>query len=290
MKQIDLAAYAKINLTLDIKGLLSNGFHEMETIMQSVSLHDTITIKKSNEDIKLICNHRFIPTDSRNLAYRAADIFLQYTGLQQGVVIGIKKRIPVQAGLGGGSADAAAVLFGMNRLFETNLTLESLAILGQNLGADIPFCITGGTKLGKGFGEQLFDVTPLNPCYILIVKPSFGSSTVQAFHAYDQVQKTVFPDTDLFTRALAEGNLPFIGKQLKNVLEPVVKGSEQIDKIKKSIIRRGAMGAVMSGSGSAVFGIFSSRTLAQNCRYSMQKKYPFATVCSPVNQGVAVLH
>lgn len=289
MAGIVLAAYAKINLTFDITGLLPNGYHSVETVMQSVSLRDVVFMSKSGKGIHLSCNARYVPTDQRNLAYKAAELFFEKTGTVGGAEIELRKKIPVQAGLGGGSSDAAAVLVGLNRLYKTGLSQEELCEMGDVLGADVPFCIIGGTKLGRGNGGELSDLPQMSGGFFAIVRPHFGSSTVEAFKAYDSMEKTVFPDTAAMAQGISSGDLSAIGKNLSNVLEPVLQNAPRIAKIKSLLLARGAIGAAMTGSGSAVFGLFPTKSSANRCIRSLYTRFPFVSVCAPVGEGVGVL-
>ena len=271
MKTIRVHAPAKLNLTLDILGLRPDGYHELEMVMQAVSLCDDIEITVDTfAERQILCQTPAgdpipgIPRDSRNLAWRAADLFYSAGGFpDNGLTIRIVKRIPVQAGLAGGSADAAAVLRALGCLFEHRNPPEPEALAAQ-CGSDVPFCLQGGTALVRGRGER---VTPLriDPTqHYVIVKPPFGISTPALFHASDAHTPERRPDADALLRALRRGDCGSAGTLLCNVLEPVAAQSHpEILQIKDSLLALGACGAQMTGSGSAVFGLFPDEAQAK---------------------------
>lgn len=265
-------SYAKINLTLDITGLMENGYHSLRMIMHSVNLYDTITIKESDtRNIELHTNYSFIPTNEKNHAFRAAKLFFEYTGIQnKGIVIDIKKRIPVSAGLAGGSSNAATVLKMLNDFHHTKLSKEQLCEIGCSIGADVPYCIHGGTMLAEGIGEILTPISSMPSIPIVLVKPNFGVSTPESFRHWDLLKSPVHPDTDKMLTALQNKNKEEIGKYLCNTLEFATfdligqARDNPIPKIKETMLDCGAYGALMSGSGPTVFGLFPSEQAANN--------------------------
>ena len=259
MKQASTEAYAKINLTLDVTGKRPNGYHDVCMVMQSIGIHDIVTVQTETgaDDIELTISHCDLPTDSSNLAYRAAQLFLQRTNKQSnGICIHIEKHNPITAGLAGGSTDAAAVLVLLNDLYQTGLTQEQLMEMGLALGADVPFCIAGGTMLAEGRGERLTPVTPMPRLPVVICKPDFPISTPELFHRVDARTSRCRPDTEGICAALADGDMPRLARRMYNVFEDVLTHREgEIAAIKSRLLDGGALGAVMSGTGSAVFGL-----------------------------------
>ena len=278
-----IRACAKINLTLDITGKRPDGYHDIETVMQSVSLCDEIRLEKStSEGITLRCSKPFIPTDGRNVAYKAAESFFSYTGLANpGIYIKIYKRIPVTAGLAGGSTDAAGVLAGLNEMFQTELTLDELCGLALPIGADVPFCLRGGTMLGKGVGEKLTPLPTLPDCTLLLIKPTVNVSTKTAYQRYSEQPLTRRPDTAAMVRALEEQSLSAVAQNMCNVFEELVP-VEQVRKIKEELTERGAIGVQMSGSGPTTVGVFENKDRAKAAALELFEKYKEVHVCTPV--------
>ena len=264
MNSIILKGRAKINLTLDVVGKRENGYHDLEMIMQTVNLYDTIYIRKTKvPGIRLKANYSWLPTNEKNIAYRAAQLFFEESGIDGGIAIEITKRIPVAAGLAGGSTDAAATLVGLNKLYETHYSKEKLMEMGLKLGADVPFCIVRGTMLAEGIGEELTPLTPIPQTYVVLVKPPISVSTAVVYKSLDINQIKKHPETKVVIEALAEGDVQKIADHMSNVLEEVTIGMHsEIEDIKKDFMKHGAMGAMMSGSGSTVFGLFQTREAA----------------------------
>lgn len=286
MKQITMQGYAKINLTLDVTGRREDGYHLLETVMQSISLADTVHLRVlDTPGIQLSCTKPGIPCGPANTAWRAAELFLKHHNLDCGVAVGIEKRIPSEAGLAGGSADAAAVLTGLSRLFETNDTPETLCELGVQIGADIPFCIQGGTKLARGIGEILEPLLPLPDCCLVVCKPPVNVSTRAAYERIDQGNLPVRPDTPAMLQAFQTADLPQIAHLACNMFETALEIPE-VAAIRAKMLRHGALGACMSGSGSAVFGVFDSNDQALDALSALQSQYPMTFLCLPVQQGV----
>lgn len=276
MKHCFEKAYAKINLTLDVIAKRPDGYHDLKMIMQTVSLCDNIAVRIGTGDgIKTISNLGYLPDDDRNIAVKAARAFFDATGIEcDGVHIAIEKSIPVAAGLAGGSADGAAVLRALNKLYETNLSVEKLCEIGLNVGADVPFCICGGTMLAEGVGEILTPLSPIPPCYVVLCKPGYGMSTAKVFGSLkvDEIKK--HPNTDEVIYALNGGDVSRIAKNMYNVLEEIVAAEKtDISKIEEVLIEHGALGAVMSGSGSTTFGVFDNEDMAQSAYNTLKRKY-----------------
>lgn len=284
MDNLTAKAFAKINLSLDVLGTLPNGYHEVKMVMQTVSLYDVVELTKLDEGIVLGCSLKFLPTGSDNLAYRAAEAFFAETGIKGGVKIYLKKHIPVGAGLAGGSSNAAAVLTGLNRLYEANLSTKKLCEIGTTLGADVPYCIIGGTRLAEGIGEKLSPLPPLPACHIVLVKPSFSISTKWVYDNIDSCPNIVHPPTEKLIEALKQGDLYTMCENMGNVLEDVsIAHYPVLTAVKDDLKALGAIASQMSGSGPTVFGIFDDEEKAQNAKEILWKKYKTAYVCRGIN-------
>ncbi len=272
-------AYAKINLSLDILGTLPNGYHEVRMIMQSLQLHDTVTLKVSDTPgITMTCSDASLPVDTRNLAYRAAVAFCEAYPISDGINLHLEKKIPVAAGLAGGSSDAAAVLRGLNEMYGHPATAQDLAVLGVKLGADIPYCLMLGTALSEGIGERLTSLPSAPDCHCLLVKPAAGASTKQIYTDYDALAKTAnikHPDTDALLSALSKGDYNPLVSGLCNVLEPVTMTLvPDIAVIKDTLRTLNADGVLMSGSGPTVFALFSDLETAKRAEaHFLQTEY-----------------
>ncbi|CUO53067.1 4-(cytidine 5'-diphospho)-2-C-methyl-D-erythritol kinase [Clostridium sp. NSJ-49] len=269
-----MKAYAKVNISLDIVGKRDDGYHLLRMIMQNIDLYDEIIVEKNNKDIIIECNKNYVPTDSRNLAYKAAIAFKERYNIAEGVKIKIFKNIPVSAGLAGGSTDAATVLKIMNKLFEVNASDEELMELGLKLGADVPYCIKGGTALCEGIGEI---ITPLNPFknkIIVLVKPSFGVSTKEVYKNFNMEKVKKHPETEELIKAMDEDNLRYVAYNMKNLLENVtLKKHKVLIDLKEEMNKYGAINSMMSGSGPTVFAFFDDMLKAQKCFEKMKEKY-----------------
>ena len=274
-------AYAKLNLTLDILGRRPDGYHDLRMVMQSVDLADLLAINPAEGAGRMSTNLSYLPADGRNLAQLAAAAFREATGKGGAVDITIEKHIPVCAGMGGGSSDAAAVLRAMNEMTGAGLTPARLAELGQQVGSDVPYRVLGGTALAEGRGELLSPLAPLPACTVVICKPQFPISTPQLFAQADSKRLTCHPDTDGLLRALEAGDLIGVSRRLYNVFEDVLdsRRRQEVDAIKAALIDCGALGASMSGSGPTVFGLFDREEPAQEAfdRLSGQYKDVFLT-------------
>ena len=285
MKSISVKAPAKINLFLDIVGRLPNGYHEIESVMQTIDLFDYVKISE-DEEISVFCSDSALEGDS-NIAFKAAKLFFEKAGIDSGVKIEIDKRIPKQAGMAGGSADAAAVLFGMNKIFGSPLSEDELCDLGAKCGADVPFSITGGTKLSEGIGEKLSAVPEIPDCWIVTVKPDISMSTSESYKYYDEhgLFALEHPGKSGIIGALEENDIYSLSKKLYNVLEHTVE-DPIIKEIKDNMLSLGALGSMMTGSGTAVFGIFDSVQKAVAAKNSLSGKFSSVFLSRPTKSGV----
>lgn len=274
MNHIELRALAKINLGLDVLGRRENGYHDVRMVMQSIYLYDEVKLSKKKEPgIELETNLRFLPVGEDNIAYKAAKLLINEFGIKEGVRIGLQKHIPVAAGLAGGSSNAAAVLFGMNRLFGLKLTQEELMKRGVVLGADVPYCIMRGTVLAEGIGEELHKLPPMPKCTVLIAKPPISVSTKMVYEALDSKEITEHPDIDGIIRGLEHTDIREVAASMGNVLESVtIQMHPVIEEIKGEMLDAGALGAMMSGSGPTVFGLFENRAGAREAQRRIREK------------------
>lgn len=258
-------AYAKVNIGLDVLGRRPDGYHELKMIMQTVDLFDDLAFERAREPgIRLRIDGADLPSDENNLVYRAAALLMEEKQIKEGVSISLTKRIPIAAGMAGGSADAAAAMRGLNILFGMGYSAEELRKLGVRLGADIPYCISGGTMLSEGIGEVLTPLPAPPACYLTVAKPDIDVSTAFVYQNLKADSLSFHPDIDGMARALAAGDLKGITDRMGNVLETVtVPAYPVIDRIKKRMCELGAENALMSGSGPTVFGIFREREQAE---------------------------
>lgn len=291
MQEIRVRAHAKINLYLDVVGKREDGYHNLETIFHSVELHDDVIIRKqATKGITVYCEHPGVPHDSRNLAYRAANLLSDSVGGINGMAIDIHKRIPVAAGLAGGSANAAAVLHGINELFEIGLTQETLMQFGAQLGADVPFCLHGGAALGLGIGDQLTRLSSLPDVPLLLLNPGIEISTATVFKKLNFSLTTREKRGIIIKAYLEKGDITGIGKNLYNLLEvPVFSEYPEIAALKTELsTQTGSCGALMSGSGATVFAVMQNGDAARRCESYFKDRVSFCrtTVTNPV--GVSV--
>lgn len=285
MRKNTVKAYAKLNLSLDVLGKREDGFHSMRMVMQSVDLTDNIEIiTDTGGEICVRTNLAYLPNDGRNIAARAADEFAKATGVEyNGLELRIQKRIPVCAGMGGGSSDAAAVLKGLNEMYETGLSVKELMEIGLRLGADVPYCIMGGTALAEGIGEELTALTPIPDCWFVICKPRFSASTPLIFAKLDAQRITQRPDTAGMLAAIECGNLVDMSRHMFNVFEPVVAGEHrEIREQQHVLISSGALGASMSGTGPTVFGVFADRGDAERACSELRERERTVFITKPV--------
>ncbi len=265
MDKIKLKALGKINLGLDVLGRRPNGYHDVRMVMQTVYLYDQILLEKTDkEGISLETNLFYLPVNENNLAYRAAKMLIDEFAIKEGVHISLEKHIPVAAGMAGGSSNAAAVLYGMNRLFQLGLTDQELMDRGVQLGADVPYCIMRGTVLAEGIGEKLTPLPAMPKCHVLLAKPPISVSTQKVYEKLDAQEVTKHPDIDGILLGLQTGDLKKITSSMGNVLENVtITEYPQIESIKDVMKEEGALNAMMSGSGPTVFGIYDDKMLAR---------------------------
>lgn len=279
VRALNLLACAKLNLYLDITGRRNDGYHLLETVMQSVSFADVVTVAVCpGGGITLTCSREDIPTDRRNTAYRAAELFMQYSGMTGRVLLDIEKHIPSGAGMGGGSADAAAVLRGLNNIFGEPLSEEQLLDIAVQVGADVPFCLVGGTKLCRGIGEKMTDLPAAKGIFV-VVKPDFSCPTGEAYRKYDSSPVAPHGGLERFRAALPDNYAP----EMYNVFQELY-ADERIESICRRFMELGARGAMLTGSGSAVFGVFDDAHTAA----AAQKEFSGSVLCSAVGEGVCL--
>lgn len=292
--RLEALAPAKINLTLDILSRRPDGYHEVSMLMQAVSLYETVTVTADPEstdtdgEITITCDKEGVPCDERNIANKAARAFFQHTGITHGnVQIDIKKNIPFGAGLAGGSADGAAVIVILNRLYDQRLTEKELCEIGERVGADVPFCIVGGTRHATGTGTTLRKVHNLPKCYVVICKPELSISTAEAYSLADKRTGGRYSYTDLCLKALYSGSIRNVSDFLHNDFEEVLC-LDEINSIKSQMYKCKARGAAMSGSGSAVFGLFLTKRAADKCAEVLKATYNDVFVTEPVKNGCVI--
>lgn len=285
MMSFSTEAFAKINLTLDVAGRREDGYHLMHMVMQTVSLSDLLTLDLvPGHEIRICSTNGSLPCGESNTVCRAARAFFSASGIRgRGVSFQIAKRIPWQAGLGGGSADAAAALRLLNRTFETSYSQEELCEIGLSVGADVPFCLTGGTALVQGIGERIEPLPQMPECHIVICKPVQGIATAGAFAQLDASGRGPTDFTGSVLRALKTGGLPEIAAGVGNAFEAVVK-NRTVFKLRTALLENGALGACMTGTGSAVFGIFPFEDGARACTRELRGLCREIFVCKPVFQ------
>lgn len=272
---ISLKALAKINLGLDVVRRREDGYHEVRMIMQTIHLYDRLDIKRTQEPgIQIQTNLSFLPVNENNLIYKAAKLLMDEFSITDGVSVKLDKRIPVAAGMAGGSTDAAAMLIGVNRLFSLGLTKRQLMERGVQIGADVPYCIMRGTALAEGIGEALSPLPPMVKCPVLIAKPSISVSTKFVYQNLKLDDTTIHPDIDRLIDDIKAKNLHDIAAHMGNVLETVtIPNYPVIDEIKKHMLSNGAVGALMSGSGPTVFGLFDDEDTAKKAYKAMRSSH-----------------
>ncbi|MDE5952153.1 MAG: 4-(cytidine 5'-diphospho)-2-C-methyl-D-erythritol kinase [Acetatifactor sp.] len=266
-------AYAKINLGLDVVRRLKNGYHEVRMIMQTVGIYDVLTFTAAQSGIRITTDSGELPVGEDNLIYKAARLLMEESDVSAGVDIHLEKHIPIAAGMAGGSSDAAATLQGLNELFALGMPEERLRQLGVRIGADVPYCIMGGTALAEGIGELLTPLRPAPQCVLLIAKPDIQVSTKYVYEHLDAGNTWQHPDIDGMRCAIENGDLSGVVARLGNVLETVtIEAYPVIDRIKREMVSGGARGSLMSGSGPTVFGIYDSREQARAVRDNLERQ------------------
>ena len=290
MPALDVLAYAKLNLSLDVLEKRPDGYHEMRMVMQTVDLCDRLRLEiGTGRPLSMRSNLGFLPADGRNLAAAAALRLAEDTGADWGgLSITLDKTIPVCAGLAGGSADAAAVLQGLNHLAGLHLPPERLEEIGAKVGSDVPYCVRGGTALAEGRGEVLTDLPPLPSCHVVLCKPAFSVPTPELFARLDGVRIRRRPDTAGLLSALAAGDLAGVARRMYNVFEDALppRRAAEIQRLKTELIQQGALGACMSGTGSALFGLFSDGEAAARARDALALLCPTCFLARPVEKLV----
>jgi len=291
--KLNIQARAKINWTLDVVGVLPNGYHDLDMLMQSVTLCDQMTMEDADRLTLSVRTGRgsFVPADESNLVLRAAAALQKETGVTRGARITLQKFIPVAAGMGGGSSDAAATLKGLNVLWDLGLSDDKLEEIGLTIGADVPFCIRGGLQRAQGVGERLTPLALKNPLYLVAFQPCKGLSTKEVFTALheDGIDDKDRPDNEAAQKALESGNVRMLGKSLGNVLEPVSRRMRpQLDEAIRAIEESGAVGARMTGSGSAVFGVYAHAGACKKAAARLQEIYPTCRMMRTAECGVVI--
>lgn len=283
-------AYGKINLALAITGRRQNGYHDLLTVMQSVSLYNTVEVSENKKGgISLSSDDSALPTDERNTAYRAGALFLELAGLSDstGLDIYIKKRVPYQAGMGSASADAAGVLAAANSLFGDALPHDALLEAAGRIGADVPFCLEGGCCLAEGIGDRLTKLSPCPDCTLLILHPKKGISTPEAYRRFDELVSPVQPDVEACVSALEKGSLKAVAESCGNMFELCCDIADVFE-IKRRLIEQGALAACMTGSGTAVFGIFAEQAKAEAAQKALCRFGWDSWLAEPVSSGVII--
>lgn len=266
MDSIQMKAYGKINLSLDVTGKRADGYHDVRMIMQTVGIYDQLVLTKTDKPgIAVATNLSFLPADENNLVYKAARLLMDEFNIKSGLNINLKKSIPVAAGMAGGSADAAAVLVGVNNMFELRLSKRNLMERGVRLGADVPYCVLRGTALAEGIGEKLTPLAPMPDCFILVAKPHINVSTAFVYKNLRLDTIEMHPDVDKMAEYIAAGDIGGIAQSMGNILENVtIPAYPVINDLKAMMKKNGALNSMMSGSGPTVFGIFDDKEKADS--------------------------
>ena len=291
MNSIQLKSRAKINLSIDVLGKRPDGYHLVEMIMQTIDLFDIIKIFSIEEDKIIIeSNSKDIPLDSKNIVYKSADLIKNHCNIRKGIKIYIEKNIPIAAGMAGGSSNAAAVLVGLNKLWNLNLSKEELKVLGLKLGADVPFCIEGEASLAENIGEKLTKIDGLSQdAFVLVCKPDLFVSTKEIYEEIDSKIIEKRPNNKLLIQLLKENNIEMLAKNMYNVLEEVTKEKYPVIKeIEKVMMENDALGSMMSGSGPTVFGIYDNKEQAENCKQILLESFKQVYVVKVHNKGVEI--
>ena len=290
MKKVRLKAFAKVNYALEVRRVRTDGYHEISTLMQSISLADEVEIKCIEEGFEFIVEPEdaHIGPPEENTVYRAWKLLREVAGLRLPVRLHLRKEVPSGAGLGGGSADAAAALVGLNQLFGLGLSDAELRGIGLRVGADVPFCVSGGTAVGEGIGEVLSPLPPPPPHHLVVAKPVGGVRTAEIYRAYDEQSRAGSTFVAQSTKALRMGDLAALAKGLGNDLAPVTKGLvPEVRALEEVLLLAGAIGVAMTGTGTAVFGIFGSEEEAHAAERMLRA--PFVAACEPLSHGVTML-
>lgn len=287
---LTVTAPAKLNMTLDVLGQCENGYHEIATVMQAVTLSDTVTLIGTRKGHITLASHRMaLPLDEKNTAWKAAQAFFEYVGVPEtGVHITLDKRVPSQAGMGGGSADAAAVLVGLNEMFGVGLSATTLRKIAAKVGADVPFCVSGGAALAEGIGDRLTPLPSLPDCAVVVAKPSVGISTAAAYAAIDSAENLSHPDVAGMCDAMRAGDLSRVGALLGNAFYEA-NPLPQVTAILQKMREFSPLGSCMTGSGSAVFALFADTDAAKNCEAALRGICRSVWTCRPCRSGARVI-
>ncbi len=285
-RSVTVLAPAKLNLSLDVVGTLPNGYHDLDMVMQTIDLYEKITLRTSC-DLRLALPGSFVPANDKNTAFKAALAYFDYTGLLAGVDMNVYKRVPVRAGMAGGSADAAGVLVGLNELYGAKLSMSELCAIGAGIGADVPFALLGGTCRVRGVGDLMKALPPCPDCRFVVVMPSVGVSTPEAFARYDTMGSPVHPDCEAQEQAIRKNDLAAVCAAAGNALEHC-SGAVETPSICEILRANGAITAQMTGSGAAVFGIFADDAQARAAAAVLRKSYKQVYVCRPTTGGPRV--
>lgn len=291
MNSIGLKSRAKINLSIDVLGKRQDGYHIVEMIMQTIDLYDNLKITQIEEDsIKIKSNSQDIPLNQDNIVYKAANILKEKFNIKKGIEISIQKKIPVAAGMAGGSSNAAAVLVGLNRIWDLGLNQLELKDIALQLGADVPFCITGGSALAQGIGEELTDIKGLNEnIHILICKPNIFVSTKEVYQSLDMNEIKKRPDNQKLIDALQVNDVKYVSENMVNVLEEVTSSKyNEINQIERIIMDNKALGSMMSGSGPTVFGLFDNKEYAIRAKEELLQNYNQVYLVKSSDKGVEI--
>lgn len=285
MKTLRIKAAAKLNLSLDILGIRPDGYHEMDMVMQTIDLFDDVELSKAGT-ISVFSDGS--PDGPENLAWKAAEAFFRAAKRSGGARIRLTKRIPAQAGMAGGSADAAAVLIGLNALYDACLSPEALRDAGLSVGADVPYCLIGGTARVRGIGEIVEPMPPFLSGYLVVAKPAIGISTAEAFRRFDRAENLRHPDIAALLSVMEKGQLDALSLFMENVLEQSEQ-NETVETLRQELLKNGALAARMTGSGSAVFGLFSEKEAASRCAVALAGENRQILVTKPYPKGITLL-
>lgn len=288
--KVKVQAPAKINMSLDVLRRRPDGYHDVSMVMQAVGLYDYVTVETTDsEEIEIRCDYEGVPCDERNIAYKAAAAFFKYTETENcGIIITIDKHIPTQAGLAGGSADGAAVIFALNMLFSTHLKEKEMCEIGERVGADVPFCIVGGTRLASGTGTKLKKMISIPRCKLIICKPEVSVSTAEAYSKIDSANLTHPEFTAEMVKAIYARDIWMVTTCMLNDFE-IALDLDEIKEVKKIMLKNKALGACMSGSGSAVFAVFNNDKKAEKCLQALKEDYKDVFLCEPVKEGCRII-
>ena len=285
MKTLRIKAAAKLNFSLDILGIRPDGYHEMDMVMQTIDLFDDVELSKAGT-ISVFSDGS--PDGPENLAWKAAEAFFRAAKRSGGARIRLTKRIPAQAGMAGGSADAAAVLIGLNALYDARLSPEALRDAGLSVGADVPYCLIGGTARVRGIGEIVEPMPPFLSGYLVVAKPAIGISTAEAFRRFDRAENLRHPDIAALLSVMEKGQLDALSLFMENVLEQSEQ-NETVEALRQELLKNGALAARMTGSGSAVFGLFSEKEAASRCAVALAGENRQIFVTKPYPKGITLL-